>query len=214
MSYDVVVYKRERTDPAGLAELVRSLRGLDAEVGPDGIVVRRRDAYSFDLGGAEATEPEDVPEEVGKVLDGTRWCHQVTVQGSAAAGISDAVRCARALATAAHGAVYDQNDGIWAGGRTHRPRPGRDTLVDVLELRWYTLEQHPDLGERWLDLCRRHLPAALPRRFGDTEPFAHRLDRDGDAGFTAALRTTSGLLFTAGTRPCFSAAFVGGAAGP
>ncbi len=214
MSYDITVHTRERTDTAGLVALVHTVRGLDATVEPGGLLVRRGGEYSFDLTEANATEPEDVPAEVEKVLDGTRWIHHIAVQGSGAAGTRDAVRFARALATAADGAVHDQNDGIWANGRTHRPRVRRDAVVDVLRLEWYSNDHRPDLGERWLELCRSHLPAALPRRFGDSEPFRHKLEIAGDAGFATAVRETSGLLFTAGTRPCFGATFTGGGPRP
>jgi len=94
-------------------------------------LVRRGGEYSVDRTEANATEPEDVPAEGGKVRDGTRWVHHIAVQGSGAAGTRDAVRFARALATAADGAVHDQSDGIWANGRTHRPRVRRDAVVDL-----------------------------------------------------------------------------------
>jgi hypothetical protein len=78
-----------------------------------------------------------------------------------------------------------------------------DTEVDVLALRWYVdrRREPDDLPQRWLDTARAHLPAALPRRFGDGEPLRGRLDRDGDDAFVAAYATADMLLAHSGTAP-------------
>lgn len=80
----------------------------------------------------------------------------------------------------------------------------REVRVDVLRLRWY-VDSHrepADVPARWLALCREHLPEALPRRFGATEPLRGRLDRDGDGAFVRAYATAETLLFMAGEPPC------------
>jgi hypothetical protein len=84
----------------------------------------------------------------------------------------------------------------------------REERVDVLRLRWYVdLRREPsDVPDRWLALCRRHLPAALPRRFGGTEPLRGRLDRDGDGAFVRAYGSTRTLLLMAGEQPCYGGA--------
>ncbi len=76
--------------------------------------------------------------------------------------------------------------------------------VDVLRLRWYvdSRREPSDVPERWLALCREHLPQALPRRFGATEPLRGRLDRDGDGAFARAYADAETLLFMAGEPPC------------
>jgi hypothetical protein len=76
-----------------------------------------------------------------------------------------------------------------------------DARLDVLALRWYVdLRREPaDLPQRWLDAARAHLPAALPRRFGGSEPLRKR--RDGDAAFVAAYATADVLLAHSGTAP-------------
>lgn len=83
----------------------------------------------------------------------------------------------------------------------------REERVDVLRLQWYvdSRREPADVPERWLALCRRHLPQALPRRFGTGEPLRGRLDRDGDAAFVRAYAEADTLLFTAGEPPCFDA---------
>jgi hypothetical protein len=78
-----------------------------------------------------------------------------------------------------------------------------DTRVDVLALRWYVdrRREPADLAQRWLDTARAHLPPALPRRFGDSEPLRGRLDRDGDDAFLAAYATADVLLAHSGSEP-------------
>jgi hypothetical protein len=78
-----------------------------------------------------------------------------------------------------------------------------ETRVDVLALRWYVNRRREpdDLAQRWLDTARAHLPAALPRRFGATEPLRGRLDRDGDVAFLAAYATADTLLAHSGGAP-------------
>jgi hypothetical protein len=80
----------------------------------------------------------------------------------------------------------------------------REERVDVLRLQWYVDSRHEpaDVPERWLALCREHLPQAVPRRFGATEPLRGRLDRDGDAAFGRAFAEAETLLFMAGEPPC------------
>jgi hypothetical protein len=74
--------------------------------------------------------------------------------------------------------------------------------VDVLLVRWYEQRERsaPILG-RWLAAAEEHLPAALPRRFGDSEPLRGRLDRDGRDGLAAAYDRAEQLFFVNGEPP-------------
>lgn len=209
MSYDIAVYTRESCDVPRRADLIRSIPDLEADE-DDGRVRARHDGrYAFDVAGPEPVEAEDVPPGLAELHAGTRWVHVVVVQGSSAAGIARAVRFARALATAADGAVYDRNDGIWLDGTTHRPPVAPDRRVDVVAVHWYArrADRPADLAARWLDLCRRHLPAALPRRYGPGEPPVHRFDRDEDF---ATVVDAEDVVFFAGTPPCLAGALAGG----
>jgi len=59
--------------------------------------------------------------------------------------------------------------------------------LDVLVVRWYERQDRsPDIVGRWLRAAREHLPEAVPRRFGDSEPLRGRFERDGEAGLTNA----------------------------
>ncbi|MFC4070072.1 hypothetical protein [Actinoplanes subglobosus] len=74
--------------------------------------------------------------------------------------------------------------------------------IDVLTLRWYEpATRSPDIASRWLEAARRHLPEAMPRRFGDVEPLRGRLDRDGEDGFRRGLAEADTLFALAGKPP-------------
>jgi hypothetical protein len=75
-----------------------------------------------------------------------------------------------------------------------------ETVLDVLSLRWYVdrRREPDDLPRRWLAAARAHLPAALPRRFGATEPLRGRGDDDA---FVAAYAAADTLLAHVGSAP-------------
>jgi hypothetical protein len=81
---------------------------------------------------------------------------------------------------------------------------------DEVSVRWYFLAEDlpKDLPARLLGLAKTYLPEAIPHRFGTSEPFQGRLDRDGDQGFVAACREEPGatMYFTT-TYPVLSGSF-------
>lgn len=211
MSYDLSVYLPERPDlPSAARAAGVELDGPDADGG--GLLLLGGE-YVADVVGPEPVEPGDVPQQVepsdvpelADVLDACRWRVDVVVQGSAAGGVERAVAFCRALAGGT-GIVEDPADGLWSAGRTHRPGASGDRLVDVVQLRWYGLADALPAGfaQRWLDLCRTHLPAALPVRFGPSEPPRLRLDVDGDAAFVAA--QAADAVYYRAARPCYEGA--------
>lgn len=216
MSRDLSVHLREPPDLAAAA------RSVGLAIDGDG-TLHLGGEYVADVGGPEPVEPGDIPTQVEPSdvpdLDFTacRWSVSVVVQGSAPAGVERAEAFARALAGDT-GIVEDAATGLWSAGTLHTPTSNSDRLVDVVQLRWYARRSDApaDLAQRWLDLCRTHLPAALPRRFGDSEPPRHRFDDEGDRGFVdahaRALREGGALLFRA-TRPCFEGSLAGSGRG-
>jgi hypothetical protein len=92
--------------------------------------------------------------------------------------------------------------------------PVTERKIDALTLRWYEARAaSPPIVPRWLAAAREHLPAAVPRRFGDSEPLRGRLDRDGEAGLLRAYAQADSLLFLAGARPIYHAGLSAGTGG-
>lgn len=84
--------------------------------------------------------------------------------------------------------------------------PGVERRLDVTVLRWYERrDPSPGIVPRWLAASAGHLPEAVPRRFGATEPLRGRIDRDGEAGLARAHAEAGSLLFLAGAPPVYHA---------
>ncbi len=203
MSYDLTIYAAAGLADEELDAIVESVPGV--AVGDSGdneltVVRGKQRNYAFTVFGPYRIEPEDLPDDaVPYVLDPiTSW--QVVVEGSDPAQVRPARRFAKALALAAGGvAIDEQTEEILGAKRAGRmPRPSSE-LIRVFDILWYSPASAPSAPTLWLELARKILPEALPRRFGNYQPYQYRLDRDGDDCFVTSYRASS--WFTA-TLPC------------
>jgi hypothetical protein len=194
MSYDLTVYAPTSIDDDELEAIVASIPGL--AVGDSGdhevsVLRGKQENYAFTVFGPYEIDPEDVPDDVvPHVLEPTTsW--QVIVEGSNPAEVKPARRFAKALAVAAGGvAIDEQTEDILGAKRARKvPRPTSE-LIRILDVHWYSPKLAPNAPSLWLELARKLLPEALPRRFGDYYPYQHRLDRDGDESFISSYRAT------------------------
>lgn len=221
VSYDLDVFGQRALTREDLIALLKAA-GLDvdeAESQGDSLTVVRgaKHRYSFTLGLPVRLEPEDVPEEVTAVMLGPRVLYDLIVEGSSATETPHAVRFARRLAQEVDGAVLDQQaDDVWTRGKLRAVAPVPPGRVDTVDVRWYA---YPDVAGRdvansWLDLARRFLPEALPRRFGSYEPLPMKLDVDGPQAFVEAVQGEDMTLFFKASRPCLEGHLAGGARPP
>ena len=221
MSYDVHVFAQQGLGAEDLRRLLAEA-GLSSEPAGDvadslTVVRGTRARYSFTLGLPVPVEAEDVPEEVIAVLLGSSYLYELMVEGSSATETPHAVRFARRLAQASAGAVLDQQTGqVWARGKLRSAPPVQRGTIDIVELRWYV--RPPGTGAlaatAWLDLARKQLPEALPRRFGPYEPLSMKLDVDGPEAFVQAVATEAMSVYHKASAPCIGGSMSGGAGGP
>ena len=221
MSYAVQVF----TDRALSAEdLRRMLSGTglavdDADGAAPSLTVIRgaRAQYSFTLGLPVAVAPEDVPEQVTGVALAPSFMYELLVEGSSPVEVPHAVRFARRLAQASGGVVLDLQTGqVWVRGKLRATKPVEHGTIDIVEIHWYV---RPDgAGARaagaWLEVARRHLPEALPRRFGPTEPLSMRLNVDGSDAFVALAADETMSVYFKASAPCIEGSVAGGSGGP
>ncbi len=86
-----------------------------------------------------------------------------------------------------------------SGGLPAR-KPSRPAApIRILDLRWYSPASAPNAPAEWVETAKRFLPQALPRRFGNVYPLAHRLDRDGGDRFISSY---CDVAWFDGTYPC------------
>jgi hypothetical protein len=219
LSYDLQVFAQQAV---GVEELRRLI--TDAGLAVDGagagaltIVRSARAQYSFTLGLPVACEAEDVPEQVTGVLLGAAYVYELTVEGSSTIETPHAVRFARRLAQASAGVVLDQQTGeVWARGWLRRPPPVQRGTIDVVQCRWYVRPGGTGAAaaEAWLELARRHLPEALPRRFGPTEPLSMKLDEAGPDAFARVVADEAMSVYYKASAPCIEGSVAGGSGGP
>jgi hypothetical protein len=218
LSYDLRVFSQRALRVHDLRELVAAA-GLacqeSADAGGSLTVVRGvKDRYSFTLGLAAPVEAEDVPDEVTAAVLGPTCVYELLVEGSAASEIPHAVRLARRLAEASSGAVLDQQSGqTWTRGKLRTADRVERGTIAVVELVWYTADGDTDgsAARAWLELARRQLPEALPRRFGPSEPLAKKLESDGPEAFVAGAAAGTGSLYFKASSPCIGGGVAGAA---
>ncbi|EGD56819.1 hypothetical protein [Gordonia neofelifaecis] len=208
MSYDLDVYTRQTGDRRRLTDLVCSLAGLTlaADDAESVRVIRGlRGTYSFTVDGPFDVESEDVPVDVSEHVLCARHLWRILVEGGSSGEIPHAVRCGRLLARELDGAVVDQQTGeVWSRSRSRSVnKPLRDERISEIGLHWFCLRDDlaPSTPEIYLDTVRRHLPEALPRRFGEHEPFPGRYEQAGAEGFRDTWQRATGSIYFAGTGP-------------
>lgn len=219
MSYDLAIYTRDTISAEQLTALIREAVGLDIDESDTRSISVVRGAhhrYSFTVDGPDNLEPEDVPAEVTQVVLGPRYLWSVLVEGSAASEVPHAVRFARRLAQALDGAVCDQQtDELWTRSKSRRiQKPAREQRISEVHLDWFARRDAvpPDVVGLYLDTVTRYLPEALPRRFGEYEPFQGKYDQVGAEGFAQAWRDATSLLFFSGSGPVIGGTFNAGPA--
>jgi hypothetical protein len=217
VSFDLTVYVQRAADVAELEQIILGVPGLVAgAVSLQGASIERRARrrYCFTVDGPVRAEPEDVPDGVTTVLLGATHMCLVLVEGSYAADVPFAVRFARHLAQTLGGAVVDQQtDEIWVRGTSRRVlKPTRDMRISEVILHWYAITGSvpSDAAATYTALCRKYLPEALPRRFGEFEPLQSKLTDTGDSGFDNAWRAATSLLFFTASPPCIAGSMYAG----
>ena len=215
MSYDLVVYAPRAHDAAGLRELVAGSPGLAAGgEAADGLTVVRQPGggYCFTVDGPWPMEDEDVPPELAEAAANATNQYGILVEGTAPESIPLAIGFARRLAESLDGVAYDQQtDEVWPVGVARVVVPPPVDRISVVEMHWYAKPTPGgDLGADYLALCRRLLPEALPRRYGEFEPLGHKLET-GDEAFAAAWRDATSILFFTAHPPFLDGFLDGGA---
>jgi hypothetical protein len=217
VSYDLQIYAA-RAMPTEEIRTLLATAGLTVEhaaPATDSMIVLRgaKQSYSFTLSFPVIIEPEDVPEVVTAAALGASHFYELFVEGSSSTEIPHATKFARRLADAASGVVLDRQTGqVWSRGKLRQAPPVNTGVVTTIQVRWYvhSASDNGKAAEAWLSTARRHMPEALPRRYGTYEPLQHRLDNGGDDSFIIFVRGADGSVFFSPNKPAVSGSLVGG----
>lgn len=207
MSYDIEIYAANQLSAAELQSLIAEA-GLavdgDETAATSLVVVRgAKRVYTFTLELPVRIEPEDVPEEITASALAPSQLYQLMVEGSSARAVPHAIAFARRLATAAAGVVLDQQTGmVWSRGKLREPPRVEAGEVSTVEIHWYSrADDDAAVAAAWVELARRHLPEALPRRYGTFEPLQHKLEVGVGDAFADFVGTADGTVFFLGSKP-------------
>jgi len=183
MSYDLRIWGRRFEDftsrfPVGEG-WSRSARGL----------ARATRSWQLVIGFAQRVEPEDVPREASELLPGLTCLVELSLEPVSAPASARAalMTAAQRVAEELAGLVEDPQEGTLRLPRGSKRfiKPPRVERLAVLDLSWWYLNS-PLRSEggvaQLLALLHRHLPEAVPRRYGLWEPPPFKTE---DAGIEA-----------------------------
>jgi hypothetical protein len=162
MSYDIQVWSVRPLEPEALRkpELWRK---------ESAAWVHARKNWQIVISQADRVQPEDIPEEISKLLPGIEWLTNLNLEGKASGeAFKLAQSAADDIARHSHGAVLDQQDGsIRLPSSVKRfLSPRTKETFDVLSMSWWFLDspiERRDGRERFVALLERSLPEGLPQ---------------------------------------------------
>ena len=148
-----------------------------------------RKSWQIVVSSSDKVEPEDIPEDVIKLLPGIEWLTNLNLEGKTTAeSLRLAQSTADSIAKSAHGVVLNpQEDTIHLPSGVKRfMQPRSKESFEVLSLSWWFLDSPVVSREgraSFIDLLDRMLPEALPKRYGSYEPPQHRYAETGKEQF-------------------------------
>ena len=136
MSYDLQVWSVRPLQPHAFSQPQMWEKGPKAWT-------HARKNWQIVVSTSDRAEPEDVPDEISKLLPGIEWLTNLNLEGKATA---EAVRLAQSAATdvarSSHGAVFDQQDGSirLPSGVKRLMSPRSKDVFDIVSMSWWFLE--------------------------------------------------------------------------
>ncbi|MFL5726446.1 MAG: hypothetical protein ACJ77F_08910 [Chloroflexota bacterium] len=200
MSYDFEIATRDKPGP--LEPLLERL-GIEArlegafEPERNVLVTRTREPHrTIDAEGPAGYDPIDLAGDLNAsfaaAAPGARWLSAIHLPGGYAEPDDRWVLdLAIGIAREHHGAVWDPQSErvLWPenppAGRGRRRASEHRSGTHKIVVAWHVPQVRltSDAPTTLLALLRTHLPDGLPNRFGQTDPYEHRLERDGDGAF-------------------------------
>ena len=172
-------------------------------------ITRGRSDPAFSVEGPLHVDLEDLSPTLAASVVGPRWLVELSVP----AGARDVVwkmanRVGRRLADEMDGVLFDPQEDriVWPRSKQRRNVDLRGSTENSVEFEWAIPSHRFDdnLTVELLELLRRLLPEALPRRYGTFEPLQHRLE-DGEEQFHVVWREESdsgvGMMFWKANKP-------------
>jgi hypothetical protein len=169
MSYDLQIWSVRAFDPSALGS-DRWKNPVEAQWLFEGTT------WQLSIFRSSKILSEDVPEEIVGMLPGIQYLTELNLEGKATVeAMKLAKSTANNIAKTLHGIVFDaqEDTAITPQGVRRFVPPGKQETFSVLNMSWWFLES-PLLSsagrKTFVEFLDRHLPEALPRRYGTHEP--------------------------------------------
>jgi hypothetical protein len=208
VSYDFDVFLGREPGLTELGAVLDQIPGLaisDPSADVWQVVRGARGKLSFSLDLPVRIETEDLPERISAAMFAPLSFIAISADGADEREIAAARRAAKALADRFEGVAVDrQSNEIWPrSSRRKAAKPERKTIVSLVEFSWFLPASRvaPDLIRDWLELCRRHVPEVLPRRYGEFEPLQGKLAEGGPEQFLREWELADDTMYFAGSFP-------------
>ncbi len=186
MSYDLNLWTIDQVPATAIKELLPKAEVRDHCVQLEG------DGWLITIENSVEVESEDIPDAVMAAWPGIAWMTAVNIEPIHGPGAvkREVKRVLKALAKDFRGVVEDpQADTVTlpTGSKRFRP-PARvpDAKVSILNLNYWFTEsplRTRQGRERLIDYLARHIPEALPRRYGLVEPPSEKWTVGGKNAF-------------------------------
>lgn len=152
-----------------------------------------RKNWQIVVSASDKVEPEDIPQDVSKILPSIEWLSHLNLEGARTQAAERLLRTtADLIARSAHGVIVDPQEGTvrLPSGVKRFMLPRSKQVFEVISMSWWALDT-PLLthqGKRaFVDLLERTLPEALSKRYGTYEPPQHRYIETGKEQFVTFL---------------------------
>ncbi|MGC1444772.1 MAG: hypothetical protein WA837_04835 [Xanthobacteraceae bacterium] len=207
MSYDLSLWTVECVPATAIQKLMPDSKISNGEVELVG------NGWLAAIGHSTKAEPEDIPDQIAAELPGIGWLICVNIQPiSAPDAAKDEIKAALTiLAKEFRGVVEDQQIGtvVLPSGSEQHSRAVKDIASRVVTLNlnyWFTESplRTRQGRELLIDYVAKHLPEALPRRYGLYEPPNEKWEIGGKKAFLDFLDRqvpdSTVVIYT--SRPC------------
>ena len=220
MSYDLTVYVKRDVREEAIRDAVKHLgeqRG-DADYpvveGPSLEATSQLVLGDITVDGPLRLQPEDVPQEISKAVRGIGYAYHLSVPYDTGPRFVEDVERGRGLAgnlaNLGDGVwVDEQTDEVWKRDRCLAIRPvDEGGRYDEVSFYWYVPRNllQPAVIRTYVDLGNRYLPEALPRRYGDFQPFQHSYEAGAEELEETWSKARTELSFNASS-PCIHGYF-------
>ena len=212
MSYDYRVVSSNKVTQKQLNKFIILLGNYKFDVYNNQIVFKRLSGdeylFSFSCDCNCINDLEDIDDFFTEIVLSPKWSYELSVPyNSDKLDINNAKRFSEFIATNCNGAVYDPqlDKVIFPKSKIRRYTSSLDdNRINVINLYWFIPGKSLSNNtiKDFLNIVKKYLPEAIPKRYGDYEPLQHKFD-GFDNFIDYVIKSSGDMVFFKSTSPCY-----------